>query len=78
MQTVPAYQNKWPSWSNYWFYHHVCSDEDVTEALVNDLLKAHVLVSEMTSMKGFCLGKILADGPHDAEATDAFALTTRR
>ena len=44
---------------------------------MNDLSKAHVLVSEMTPMKGFCLGKILVDGPQDVEAADAFALTAR-
>jgi hypothetical protein len=46
--------------------------------MVNDLSKAHVLVSEMTPMKVFHLGKILADGPHDAKAADAFALTTHQ
>jgi len=55
----------------------VCSDEDVTEALTNDLPKAHILVSEMAPMMGFCLAEILANGPRDTEATDAFALTSR-
>ena len=45
---------------------------------MNDLPKAHILVSELTPMKGIHLGKILADVPHDAEATDAFALTVHR
>lgn len=52
----------------------MCSDEDVAEALVNDLPKTHILVSEMTPMKGFHLAKIRADGQGDAAATDAFAL----
>jgi hypothetical protein len=30
VQIVPAYRNKWPRWTDFWFYHHVCSDEDVT------------------------------------------------
>jgi hypothetical protein len=55
----------------------VCSDEDVAKAMINDLLKAHILVSEMTPMKGFCLAEILANGPRDTEATNAFALTSR-
>jgi hypothetical protein len=54
----------------------VCSDEDVVEALINGLPKAHILVSEMTPMEGFCLAKILADGPRDTKATDAIALTS--
>lgn len=55
----------------------MCSDEYVTEALMNDLPKAHILVSEMTLMKGFRLAEIMVDGPHDTEAADAFALTSR-
>jgi len=41
MQIVPAYQNKWLRWTDYWFYHRVCSDEDVAEALTNDLPKCN-------------------------------------
>ena len=78
VQIVPAYRNKWPRWTDYWFYHHVCSDEDVTEALMNDFPKVHILVSEMTPMEGFRLAEILADGPWDTKAVDAFALTSRR
>ena len=74
MSIVLAYHNKWPRWTDYWFYHLVCSDGDVAEALANDLLKVHILVSEMTPMKGFCLAKILADGPGDTASVDAFAL----
>jgi hypothetical protein len=43
---------------------------------MNDLLKAHILVSEMMPMQGIRLAKILADGPWDTEAADAFALTS--
>jgi hypothetical protein len=52
-------------------------DEYVAKVMINDLPKAHILVSEMTPMKGFCLTEILADGPCDTEAVDAFALTSR-
>jgi hypothetical protein len=45
---------------------------------MNDMPKAHILVSEMTPMEGFCLAKILADGPQDIEAVDAFALTSHQ
>jgi hypothetical protein len=55
----------------------VCSDENVVQELTNGLPKAHILVSEMTPMEGFRLVEILADGPHDTEAADAFALTSR-
>ena len=55
----------------------MCSDEDIAVALVNDMPKAHILVSKMTPMKGFRLAEILADGPRDIEAIDAFALTSR-
>ena len=55
----------------------MCTDEEVAEVLVNNLPKAHILISEMTPMEGFHLAEILADGPHDTEATDAFALTSR-
>lgn len=74
MAVVPAYSNKWPRWTNYWFYHHVCSDEDVAEAMTNDLPKAHVLVSEMTPMKGYRLVTLRTDGPDDVAAADALAL----
>lgn len=77
MQIVPAYQNKWSWWTDYWFYHHVCSDKDVTEALTNNLPKAHIHMSEMTPMNGFHLAKVMADGSCDTEATEAFALTSR-
>lgn len=40
MQIVLAYQNKWPHCTDYWFYHCVCSNKDVTEVLMNDLPKA--------------------------------------
>ena len=77
VQIVPAYQNKWPRWTDYWFCHRVWSDEDVVEALTNGLPKAHILVSEMTPMEGFRLAEILDYGPCDTEAVDAFALTSR-
>ena len=54
----------------------MCSDEDVVEALTNELPKAHILVSEMTPMEGFHLAKILADGPSDTEDADTFTLTS--
>ena len=44
---------------------------------MNELPKAHILVSEMTPMEGFRLAKILADGPRNTEAANAFALTSR-
>ena len=77
VQIVPAYRNKWLRWTDYWFYHRVCSDEDVAKALTNDLPKAHILVSEMTSMEGFRMTEIRADGPRDTKAANAFALTSR-
>jgi hypothetical protein len=54
---VPAYRNKGPSWNKYWFYHRVCTDDDVAEVLLNELPKAHVLVSEMTPMRGLRLAR---------------------
>jgi hypothetical protein len=63
MQIVPAYRNKWPCWTDYWFYHRMCSNEDIVEALTNDLPKAHILISEMMLMKGFRLAEIMANGP---------------
>lgn len=54
---VPAYRNKWPHWTDYWFYHRVCSDEDIAKAMANDLPKAHILVYEMTFMEGYRLAK---------------------
>ena len=77
VQIVTDYQNKWPRWIDYWFYHRVCSDEDVAETMINGLPKAHILVSKMTLMESFCLVEVLADGPRDTEAADAFALTSR-
>jgi hypothetical protein len=77
VQIVPAYRNKWPRWTDYWFYHRVCSDEDVAAALENELSKVHTLVSEMTPMEGFRLAEVLGDTPRDREADDAFALTSR-
>jgi hypothetical protein len=55
----------------------VCSNEVVTAALENDLPKVHILVSEMTPMEGYRLAEVLANNPHDTEAADAFALTSR-
>ena len=49
----------------------------MAEALINDLPKAHILVSEMTPMEGFRLAEIVDDGKLDTEATDAFDLTSR-
>lgn len=34
---VPAYRNKWPHWTNFWFYHRVCTDKMVVEAMENNL-----------------------------------------
>lgn len=50
----------------------------MAEALLNELPKAHILVSEMTPMKGLCLGKIICEGWLDVEAAEAFALTAHR
>jgi hypothetical protein len=50
----------------------------VAEALLNELPKAHILVSEMTPMKGLRLGEIIGEGQLDAEAAEAFALTACR
>jgi hypothetical protein len=51
MQIVPTYQNKWPCWTDYWFYHRICSNKVIAEALTNDLPKAHLLILEMMPMK---------------------------
>jgi hypothetical protein len=75
VQIVSAYRNKWLHCIDYWFYHRVCSDEDVTEALMNDLPKAHILISEMMPMKAFRLAEIMADRPRDTKAAYVFALT---
>ena len=54
MQIVLVYWNKWPRWTDYWFYHHVCSNEDVTEALTNDRprfwLMGHVILRLQTPL----------------------------
>lgn len=63
IQIVLAYRNKWSRWTNYWFYHHVCSDEDVAVPLENNLPKAHILVSETTPIEGYRLAEIQADSP---------------
>jgi hypothetical protein len=73
--TVSVYRNKWPAWNKYWFYHRVCNDEDVEAAILNGLLKDHILVSEMTPMKGLPLGEIINEGCVEAEAAEAFAMT---
>lgn len=50
----------------------------MAEALLNELPKAHILVSKMTPMKGLRLGEIIGEGRLDAEAAEAFALIARR
>lgn len=77
MSIVPAYHNKWPHWTEYWFYHRVCLDEDIAEAMANDLPKAYVLVLEMTPMEGYHLANLCVDGPDDVAAADALAMTSR-
>lgn len=74
---VPAYRNKWPRWRNYWFYHRVCSNEEVVEALAHDVPKAHILLSQMTPMEGFCLAEFRMEGEGNVAAADGFALTSR-
>ena len=76
MTIVPAYRNKWPRWTEYWFYYRVCSDEDVADALANNLLKAHILVSEMTFMEGYCQAEFRTGRGDNAAVADAFALTS--
>ena len=56
----------------------MCSDEDVAVAMTNDLPKAHVLVSEMIPMDGFCLAEFRTGGKDDVVATDALALTSTK
>ncbi|CAD6205328.1 unnamed protein product [Miscanthus lutarioriparius] len=73
---VPAYRNKWPRWMNYWFYHRVCSDEDVVKAVANDLPKAHIMVSQMVPMEGLRLAEFQIGGKANVAATDAFGLTS--
>lgn len=76
---VPAYRNKWPHhWSSYSFYHRICTDKVVVEALENDLPRASVLVSQMTPMVSLRLPTFSVDGDHNIEATDTLAVTSRR
>ena len=74
---VLAYHNKWPWWTDYWFYHRVCLDEDVTKAMANDLPKVHILVSEMTPMEGYRLAELWANGPDDVTVADALTMISR-
>lgn len=76
LSIVPAYKNKWPMWKSYWFYLRVCSDEDVTEAMENNLPKAHVLVSQMTPMDGKRSADSFEGGAEDLAASEAFAMTS--
>lgn len=76
MIIVPAYRNKWPHWTDYWFYHRVCSNEDVIEALTIDLQKAHILASEMTPMERLCLAEFWTGGADDIAAIGGFAMTS--
>lgn len=55
----------------------MCSDEGVTEALANDLPKAHILASKMTPMEGLRLAEFRAGGADDVAATEGFAMTSR-
>lgn len=77
MSIVLAYHNKWSRWMDYWFYHRVCSDEDVAEALANDLPKAHILVSQMVPMEGLHLAKFWTDRRETITVADAFTLISR-
>lgn len=54
----------------------MCSDEDVIEVVANDLLKAHILVSQMVPMEGL-LAEFQTSGEANVVAMDAFALTSR-
>lgn len=76
LSIVPAYKNKWPMWKSYWFYLRVCSDEDVTEAMENNLPKAHVLVSQMTPVDGKRSADSFEGGAEDLAASEAFAMTS--
>jgi hypothetical protein len=47
----------------------------VEAVILNNLSKAHILVLEMTPMKGLRLCEIINEGCVDAEAAEAFAMT---
>lgn len=74
---IPAYRNKWPQWMEHWFYIRVCSDEAVTEALANNLLRANSLVSQLTPMDGARLADCFNGGAKDEAALEAFVMTAQ-
>ena len=54
----------------------MCSDEDVVEAVANDLPKAHIMVSLVVPMQGLRLAEFQTGGEANVVAADAFALTS--
>jgi len=54
---VPAYRNEWPCWTNYWFYHHVCTDDMVAVSMSKNPPRTSILVSQMIPMEGLCLAE---------------------
>lgn len=74
---MPACWNKWPRWGEFWFYIHVCTDDEVAQALENGLPKASVLVSKMTLTEGVRLADCFEGGAANVQATQSFALTSR-
>lgn len=77
LSIVPAYWNKWPPWTSFWFYHRVCSNEMVVQAIANDWPQPSALVSVMTPMVGIHLAEFDVTGDVNISAADAFSLTSR-
>ena len=74
---VPTYQNKWPRWTKYWFYHRVCPDGDVQEAKANGWERASLLISTLAEWKGNQLPTFSKTIEEEAHSGYAFMLTSR-
>jgi len=77
MSIVPTYPNKWPFWTNCWFYHRVSTYSDVESAQVNKRTQASHKVSQMIKLIGLRLPEFSMSKPEEIRTGDAFILTSR-
>lgn len=74
---VPTYRNKWPQWAQHWFYHHVYTDEEVTDAVANGRGKASPLVSTIALLSAIRMPLFSTSQPSEASSREAFVVTSR-
>ena len=75
---APTFRNKWTDWSQFWFYHRVCSDALVSLSKAGGQAKANSLVSVLSPLSADKNPDFSSAGPKATKCAEAFLATSAR